>query len=112
MIELNLGDIIGVQGLPGRSRQGEPSLWATDVLTLLARNRNPLPDTFHGLTDVETRYRKRYLDLLMNHDSRDLALLRTRVVTAIRRYLDEEGFVEVETPSSSRATAEHSRTPS
>ena len=98
MIELNLGDIIGVQGLPGRSRQGEPSLWATDVLTLLARNRNPLPDTFHGLTDVETRYRKRYLDLLMNDDSRDLALLRTRVVTAIRRYLDEEGFVEVETP--------------
>jgi lysyl-tRNA synthetase, class II len=96
-IELHLGDVVGVVGTPAKSRRGEPSV-AVDELTLLARNRSPLPDTFHGLTDVETRYRKRYLDLLMSEDSRDLALLRTRVVTAIRRYLDEEGFVEVETP--------------
>jgi len=96
-VEVRLGDVVGVVGTPAKSRRGEPSI-AVDELTLLARNRSPLPDTFHGLTDVETRYRKRYLDLLMNHDSRDLALLRTRVVTAIRRYLDEEGFVEVETP--------------
>ncbi|HEU0248851.1 MAG TPA: lysine--tRNA ligase [Gaiellaceae bacterium] len=96
-IELRLGDLVGVVGTPAKSRRGESSV-AVDELTLLARNRSPLPDTFHGLTDVETRYRKRYLDLLMNQDSRDLALLRTRVVTAIRRYLDEEGFVEVETP--------------
>jgi lysyl-tRNA synthetase class 2 len=69
-----------------------------DELTVLARNTSPLPDTFHGLTDQETRYRKRYLDLLMNEESRELFLLRARVVTAIRRFLDEDGFVEVETP--------------
>ncbi len=96
-LEVRLGDVVGVEGKPAKSRRGEPSL-AVDELIVLARNRNPLPDTFHGLTDVETRYRKRYLDLLMNRDSRDLALLRARVVTAIRRYLDMEGFVEVETP--------------
>jgi lysyl-tRNA synthetase class 2 len=96
-VDVRLGDLVGVEGKPARSRRGEPSL-AVDSLILLARNRNPLHDTFHGLTDVETRYRKRYLDLLMSDDSRELALFRTRVVTAIRRYLDEEGFVEVETP--------------
>jgi lysyl-tRNA synthetase class 2 len=69
-----------------------------DELSVLARNTSPLPDTFHGLTDTETRYRKRYLDLLMKDDSRELFLLRTRVVSSIRRYLDGEGFVEVETP--------------
>ena len=58
----------------------------------------PLPDTFHGVTDVELRYRKRYLDLLMNEESRDDFILRARVVTAIRAFLDGEGFVEVETP--------------
>jgi lysyl-tRNA synthetase, class II len=98
MIDLNLGDIIGVEGLPGRSRHAEPSVWATERIVLLAPNRSPLPDTFHGLTDVETRYRKRHLDLLMNEDARELFQLRTRVVSAIRRYLDGEGFVEVETP--------------
>jgi lysyl-tRNA synthetase, class II len=96
-VGVHLGDVVGVAGKPARSRRGEPSL-LVDELTVLARNTNPLPDTFHGLTDQETRYRKRYLDLLMNDDSRELFLLRTRVVTSIRRYLDEEGFVEVETP--------------
>ena len=96
-VEVHLGDLVGVSGRPAKSRRGEPSL-AVDELTVLARNRNPLPDTFHGLTDVETRYRKRYLDLLMNEDARELFLLRTKVVSAIRRYLDTEGFVEVETP--------------
>ncbi|HJS49545.1 MAG TPA: lysine--tRNA ligase [Gaiellaceae bacterium] len=96
-VEVHLGDVVGVVGKPAKSRRGEPSL-AVDELTVLAKNHSPLPDTFHGLTDQETRYRKRYLDLLMNQDSRDLTLLRTRIVTAIRRYLDEEGFVEVETP--------------
>jgi lysyl-tRNA synthetase class 2 len=96
-VDVHLGDVVGVAGSPAKSRRGEPSL-AVDELTVLARNRSPLPDTFHGLTDVETRYRKRYLDLLMNGDSRELFLLRTKVVSAIRRYLDEEGFVEVETP--------------
>src|SRR5262245_4052189 len=96
-VDVHLGDVVGVAGKPAKSRRGEPSL-AVDELIVLAKNRNPLPDTFHGLTDVETRYRKRYLDLLMNEDSRELFLLRTRVVYAIREYLDGEGFVEVETP--------------
>jgi lysyl-tRNA synthetase, class II len=96
-IDVHLGDVVGVVGRPAKSRRGEPSLMV-DELTVLARNTSPLPDTFHGLTDQETRYRKRYLDLLMNEESRALFLLRARVVTAIRSFLDEEGFVEVETP--------------
>jgi lysyl-tRNA synthetase, class II len=96
-LDVHLGDVIGVAGRPAKSRRGEPSL-AVDELILLSRNRSPLPDTFHGLTDVEQRYRKRYLDLLMNEQTRADFLARTRIVTAIRRYLDEEGFVEVETP--------------
>jgi lysyl-tRNA synthetase, class II len=96
-IDVHLGDIVGVSGRPAKSRRGEPSL-AVDELRVLTRNRSPLPDTFHGLTDTETRYRRRYLDLLMNEESRALFLLRTKIVSSIRRYLDEEGFVEVETP--------------
>jgi lysyl-tRNA synthetase, class II len=96
-LDLDLGDVIGVEGVPARTRRGEPSL-AVESLELLAKNRKPLPDTFHGLQDVETRYRQRYLDLLVNEESRADALLRSRVVAAIRRYLDAEGFVEVETP--------------
>jgi lysyl-tRNA synthetase class 2 len=96
-IDLDLGDVIGVEGVPARTKRGEPSL-AIASLELLAKNRKPLPDTFHGLQDVETRYRQRYLDLLVNEESRADALLRVRIVTAIRRYLDGHGFVEVETP--------------
>jgi lysyl-tRNA synthetase, class II len=95
--DVHLGDVVGAEGRPGKTRRGEPSLFVS-MLEVLARNRSPLPDTFHGLTDVEQRYRKRYLDLLMNEDSRADFLLRTRVVGAIRRFLDEDGFVEVETP--------------
>ena len=96
-IDVHLGDIVGVTGSPAKSRRGEPSLMV-DSLELLSRIRTPLPDTFHGLTDVELRYRKRYLDLLMNEESRDHALVRSRTVAAIRRILDEWGFVEFETP--------------
>jgi lysyl-tRNA synthetase, class II len=96
-LDLDLGDIVGVSGSPAKSRRGEPSL-AVDELTLLAKIRVPLPDTFHGLTDVEARYRRRYLDLLMNEETRAYFLLRSRIVASIRRYLDGEGFVEVETP--------------
>jgi lysyl-tRNA synthetase class 2 len=95
--DLDLGDVIGVTGRPMRTRRGEPSL-AVDALELLAEIRSPLPDTFHGLTDVEQRYRRRYLDLLMNEETRADFILRARMVTAIRRALDEDGFVEVETP--------------
>src|SRR4249919_4320305 len=96
-LHLDLGDLVGVTGKPGRSKRGEPSL-VTSELVLLAKIRRPLPDTFHGLTDVETRYRQRYLDLLMNEDSRRLALTRARIVAEVRAYLDGEGFIEVETP--------------
>jgi lysyl-tRNA synthetase class 2 len=96
-VDLDLGDIIGVTGVAAKSRRGEPSL-AVRELELLAKIRVPLPDTFHGITDVEQRYRRRYLDLLMNEDSRRDAILRARMVTEIRAYLDGEGFVEVETP--------------
>ena len=65
---------------------------------MLSRNTQPLPDTFHGLTDVELRYRKRYLDLLVNEETRETFMLRARIVSAVRAYLDGEGFVEVETP--------------
>ncbi len=96
-LDLHLGDIVGVTGSPARSRRGEPSLQA-DAVEVLARIRNPLPDTFHGIEDVELRYRKRYLDLLMSEESRRDAILRSRLVSAVRAYLDSEGFVEVETP--------------
>ncbi|TMM01009.1 MAG: lysine--tRNA ligase [Actinobacteria bacterium] len=96
-VEIHLGDIVGVSGSPAKSRRGEPSL-QVDSLEVLARSHTPLPDTFHGLTDVELRYRKRYLDLLMNEESRGDALIRARTVSTIRRILDEWGFVEVETP--------------
>jgi len=95
--DLDLGDIVGVTGKPSRSRRGEPSLEVTE-LELLAKIRRPLPDTFHGLTDVETRYRQRYLDLLMSEESRELAAMRTQIVAAVRAYLDGQGFLEVETP--------------
>ncbi|MBA3401019.1 MAG: lysine--tRNA ligase [Actinobacteria bacterium] len=96
-VDVDLGDVVGVVGSPANSRRGEPSL-AVDELVTLSKNRSPLPDTFHGITDQETRYRKRYLDLLMNDETRELFLLRSRVVSAIRRVLDSDGFVEVETP--------------
>src|ERR671935_432170 len=95
--ELDLGDIVGVAGAPGRSKRGEPSL-QVEELVLLGKIRRPLPDTFHGLTDIETRYRQRYLDLLVNEETRADFELRTRMVSAIRSYLDAEGFLEVETP--------------
>jgi len=97
LVDVDLGDVIGVVGMPAKSRRGEPSL-AVDQLELLAKTQRPLPDTFHGVTDVETRYRQRYLDLLMSPDSRALAIARAEIVGAVRAYLDGEGFLEVETP--------------
>src|SRR5271154_3754293 len=96
-VEVHLGDIVGAIGALPRSRRGEPSLFV-DRLELLASIHAPLPDTFHGLTDVEQRYRRRYLDLLMNAETRADFVLRAKVVTAVRRALDDDGFIEVETP--------------
>ena len=96
-VDVDLGDIVGATGRPSKTRRGEPSL-AVDELELLAKIKRPLPDTFHGLKDVEARYRQRYLDLLVNEESRRDAEIRSRAVTAIRRWLDDRGFLEVETP--------------
>ena len=96
-VDVDLGDFVGATGSPARTRRGEPSL-AVDELDVLAKIKRPLPDTFHGLVDPETRYRKRYLDLLVNEDTRRDFVLRSRIVASIRRYLDERGFIEVETP--------------
>jgi lysyl-tRNA synthetase, class II len=96
-VDVDLGDIVGATGKPARAKRGEPSL-AVEELVLLGKIKRPLPDTFHGLKDVEARYRQRYLDLLMNEEARADVQIRARMVTAIRRRLDEAGFVEVETP--------------
>jgi lysyl-tRNA synthetase, class II len=96
-VDVDLGDIVGATGRPARAKRGEPSL-AVDELVLLGKIKRPLPDTFHGLKDVEARYRQRYLDLLINEDTRSDFLIRTRTVSAVRRRLDDWGFVEVETP--------------
>ena len=95
-VDVDLGDIVGVEGVPTKSRRGEPSL-AVRSLELLAKIRAPLPDTFHGITDVEQRYRRRYLDLLMNEESRG-SKHSARDRSEVRAYLDGEGFLEVETP--------------
>jgi lysyl-tRNA synthetase, class II len=93
----DLGDVVGVRGAATKTKRGEPSLSVTEF-QLLAKIKRPLPDTYHGLVDAETRYRKRYLDLLVNEEARRDFLVRSELVAAIRRYLDARGFVEVETP--------------
>jgi lysyl-tRNA synthetase, class II len=97
LLDLDLGDIVGVDGLAFRSRRGELSLRVEDFAVLAKSLRAP-PDKFHGLHDVETRFRHRELDLIANPEARELFITRAKVVTAVRRYLDDEGFIEVETP--------------
>ncbi|HZO79599.1 MAG TPA: lysine--tRNA ligase [Solirubrobacteraceae bacterium] len=97
LLALDLGDLIGVDGTAFRSRRGEPTL-RVKGFTLLAKSLRPLPEKHHGLQDVETRFRHRELDLVSNEEARDLFVTRARVISAARRYLDAEGFVEVETP--------------
>ncbi len=97
LTSLDLGDLIGIDGTAFKSRRGELTLRATDW-ALLAKSLLPPPDKFHGLEDVETRYRRRELDLIANEDARDLFILRSKVIAAIRRWLDARDFLEVETP--------------
>jgi lysyl-tRNA synthetase class 2 len=94
---LDLGDFVGVRGPMFRTRTGEVTL-RVHSLTVLSKALHPLPDKWHGLKDVETRYRQRYLDLVANPEVRELFVTRARIVSALRRYLDGEGFLEVETP--------------
>jgi lysyl-tRNA synthetase, class II len=96
-LDVDLGDLVGVRGHATKTKRGEPSL-AVAELQLLAKIGRPLPDTYHGLVSAETRYRKRYLDLLVNEETRRDFLIRSQLVAAIRRFLDARGFVEVETP--------------
>jgi lysyl-tRNA synthetase class 2 len=96
-LELDLGDLIGVDGIAFCTRRGELSLRVLDY-RLLAKSLRPPPEKHHGLKDVETRFRHRELDLVANDEVRELFITRARIITAIRRFLDAEGFVEVETP--------------
>ena len=97
LVGLDLGDLVGVDGTAFRSRRGELSLRVTRA-ELLAKSLRAPPDKFHGLDDVEARYRRRELDLIANPEAREFFILRSHVVSAIRRWLDDEGFLEVETP--------------
>ncbi len=94
---LDVGDIVGVSGHLFRTRTDELTVWASQLI-FLAKCFEPLPEKWHGLTDVETRYRQRYLDLIMSNVSRNVFETRTRVLSFIRRFLDSRGFLEVETP--------------
>ena len=93
----DIGDLVGVVGTVFKTKTGEITVHASSF-TLLSKSLKPLPEKFHGLTNVDLRYRQRYVDLIMNPDSRDTFIKRSKIISAIRRYLDGQGFMEVETP--------------
>lgn len=93
----DIGDIVEIKGFVFKTRTGEISVHAQEI-RLLAKSLLPLPEKFHGLTDTDTRYRKRYLDMIMNPDVKDTFIKRSKIITSIRNYLDNLGFIEVETP--------------
>lgn len=95
---LDLGDMVGVQGVVFKTKTGETSI-KVQSLEILTKSLLPLPDKFHGLSDVELRYRQRYVDLIMNQDVQQTFILRSRIIQSMRRYLDSLGYLEVETPT-------------
>ncbi len=95
--KLDIGDIIGIEGEVFRTKTGEISIHATTV-TLLSKSLQILPEKFHGLTNTDMRYRQRYIDLIMNQESKQTLINRSKIISAVRKYLDGEGFMEVETP--------------
>jgi lysyl-tRNA synthetase class 2 len=95
--DFDIGDIIGAKGKLFRTRAGELTLEVSDF-TMLCKSLRPLPEKWHGLADVEKRYRQRYLDLISNEENRNIFVLRSKIITAIRSFLDKQGFLEVETP--------------
>ena len=95
--DLDIGDIIGIEGNLLRTKSGEPTVWVGNF-TLLAKALHPLPEKWHGLSDVDTRYRQRYLDLISNPETKETFKIRSQVITAIREFLNQRGFLEVETP--------------
>ncbi|MBJ7598322.1 MAG: lysine--tRNA ligase [Candidatus Nephthysia bennettiae] len=96
-VDLDTGDIVGASGMVRRTRRGEPSVWL-ESFELLSKSLRPLPEKWHGLKDLETRYRQRYVDLIVNEDVRQAFVTRSRIISAIRALLDSRGFLEVETP--------------
>lgn len=95
--KLDIGDIVGVSGKVFRTQMGEISIHA-EKITLLSKSLQILPEKYHGLTNVDQRYRQRYVDLIMNPDTKDTFIKRSKIVSSIRKYLDAKGFIEVETP--------------
>jgi len=95
--KMDIGDIVGIKGTVFKTKTEEISLHATE-LTLLSKSLQPLPEKFHGLTNVDTRYRQRYVDLITNPESKDTFIKRSKIIASIRRFLDTKGFIEVETP--------------
>ena len=95
--KMDIGDIVGIKGEVFRTKMGEISIHAEEV-TLLAKSLQILPEKFHGLTNTDLRYRQRYVDLIMNPDVKDTFVKRSKILASIRRYLDRQGFMEVETP--------------
>ena len=95
--KMDIGDIVGLKGEVFKTKTGEISLHATD-LVLLSKSLQILPEKFHGLTNTDTRYRQRYIDLIMNAESKQTFINRSKIISTIRRYLDSQGFMEVETP--------------
>ncbi|GFO86312.1 lysine--tRNA ligase [Anaerostipes butyraticus] len=95
--KMDIGDIVGIKGTVFTTKTGEKSIHATEVL-LLSKSLRPLPEKFHGLTDTDTRYRQRYVDLIMNAESKEVFIKRSRIIKEIRKFLDGRGFMEVETP--------------
>ena len=95
--KLDVGDVIGIEGEVFKTKTGEMSIHASHV-TLLSKSLQILPEKFHGLTNTDTRYRQRYVDLIMNPEVKDTFIKRSRIISAIRKYLDGQGFMEVETP--------------
>ena len=93
----DIGDIIGIKGEVFETKTGEKSIHASEV-TLLSKSLQILPEKFHGLTNTDIRYRQRYVDLIMNEESKDTFIKRSKIISAIRKYLDSQGFMEVETP--------------
>lgn len=95
--KMDIGDIVGIKGRVFATKTGEKSIHATEVV-LLSKSLRPLPEKFHGLTDTDTRYRQRYVDLIMNEESKEVFIKRSKIISKIRNYLDGQGFMEVETP--------------
>ena len=108
--DLDIGDILGVEGTLLRTKTGEPTIWVAEF-TMLAKSLQPLPEKWHGLSDTDKRYRQRYVDLIANTDVKEVFKTRSRIMEAVRQFLNDRGFIEVETPVLQSATGGALATP-